>query len=325
MILFYYPLAPHFAMAKFIIYNIQLLPNDDETPEVGVSGYKKLFSKLRELNSEHLKAKTQAEFHHPITADIYIGPIDFRFPSGYVCGHFVRYRKTDQVTELATGKNLYSSKGRTVGVTSQHKIPFVFDADRHLFAIAGGNLLPKPQPFIAILAKFFSSVAADNFPKHTLNINLISRANALEAVFNTAVAYKTVHVNLTAPNGHGAEDILREMRESKTQNVALHASGGKDGRMKDIPEFIKKILRAATGYGWSKLTYFINNGKPGEDKTRKEIYDSREAPRTFALKHSKNDTSEEDFLKRVAEKLGAIDISESVEEDEIEDAEDTED
>lgn len=301
-------------MAKFIIYNIQLLP-ENSAQEVGVSGYRRLFSLLRDVNSRYFKAKKQTEFHYQMSPDTYLGPLDFRFPSGLVYGHFVRYRKTDKVTELATGKSLYSSKGNTVGVTSSMNVPFVFDTERHLFAIAHSSSMPKPILLLEILEQFLRPISEENFPEHTLSINLVSRANALEAVFTNAVAYKVVNVNLVAPNGHEAEDILREMRDSKTQTVAVQASGGREGRMIEIPAFIKTILRAATGHGSIKLTYFVNDGG---DKTRKEKYDSSEAPKTFALKHSKLDASEEDFLARVGSKLHSIDISDPADDESAE-------
>jgi hypothetical protein len=57
------------------------------------------------------------------------------------------------------------------------------------------------------------------------------------------------------------------------------------------------------------LTYFVAEGEPGEQRERKQTYDSREQPQTFTVRHSANDTSEDDFLSRVAERLQEIDLS----------------
>lgn len=304
-------------MAKFRIYNIQLLPQDD-VEEVGVSGYKRLFARLRDENQSHLSANTHLNFHYPLKTDggdIYIGPWDFHFPSGYVTGHFVRYRKTDKVTALTTGKTLFESKGKPA-VSTKHEIPFVFDANRHLFAIdAGGNLLPSADAFVKTLFHLLGSVAAKHFPNHTLTINLISRAKGLEEVFNTAVSYKTAFVYLNGPNGDDALDVLGEMRDSKMHKLTLDVSGG-DGRMIKLPEFVKKILRSVPGHGWSTLSYFVSEGKPSEGKTRLQTYDSREQPLTFTMRHGSSDKDEEGFLLRAADTLSALDLSTADSDDE---------
>lgn len=297
-------------MAKFRIYNIQLLPTEDEA-EVGVSGYKRLFARLRDENNAHLSANTHLNYHYPLNVDggdIYLGPWDFHFPSGFVIGHFVRYRKTDKVTALTTGKTLFESKGKPA-ISTKYEIPFVFDAERHLFAIdSGRNLLPSAENFAKVLLHWLAPIAVKHFPNHSLTINLISRAKGLEEVFRTAVSYKTAYIHLNAPNGDDALDVLGEMRDSKMQKLVMDVSGG-DGRMTKLPEFVKMILRSVPGYGWSTLSYFVNDGKPGEGKTRLQTYDSREQPLTFTMRHGSADRDEQGFLLRVADTLSRLDLS----------------
>ncbi|MFM0477520.1 hypothetical protein PQR29_04040 [Paraburkholderia strydomiana] len=298
-------------MAKFRIYNIQLLPNEDGILEVGVAGYRKLFSKLRDVNSQHLKARTLPQFHWRLPGDTFIGPLDFNFPSGFVYGHFVRYTKADEVTELQTGKTLYRAKGRVAAVTTKKLIPFVFDTRNHYFAIDGaGGALPKAAVFKTALVHFLRDVAANNFPDHTLTVNLVSKVNALENVFENAVAYKTVDLNMVFPNGHPTEKLLDQLRETKTQHLRIHASAGKKGRMSDIPEFLKTILRAATGLGQTQMTYFIQPAGAPPGATKREVFNSDDTPYTFEVRHSANDTTGFGFFSRVADRLETLDISE---------------
>ena len=225
----------------------------------------------------------------------------------YVTGHFVRYRNTENVTDLATGKSLFTAKRGKGGVVTRRDVPFVFDAKRHFLAIDSA-LEIRSENFISALLQLLSPIASVHFPKHDLTVNLISKPNGLENVFRTAVSYKTVAIHLNGPNGDDALDILGEMRETKMQKLALDVSAG-SGRMLRLPEFVKRILRSVPGHGWSTVSYFVQDGEPGERRERQQIYDSREQPQTFIVHHSGKDFAETDFFARVARRLEDIDIS----------------
>lgn len=300
-------------MAKFRIFNIQLLPNEDGIQEVGVSGYRKLFSELKNLNQQHLRASTHTSFHYPINGDSFIGPKDFSFPAGYVYGNFVRYTKADRITELRTGKTLFNAPRSGKGVVGVNLIPFVFDTERHLLAIDGAHL-PKSEVFIEALFRFLNPIQ-DKFPNHELTVNLVSRRNAIEKVFHNATAYKTVELALSFRNGPASDELLQELKESKTHQVVLKASAGAQGRMSKVPEFIKDLLRAASSLGWSRISYFVPNTTGVTGSTKRANFDSREAPLTFAARHSAGDHSEQDFYARVAAKLEDLDIDADIEED----------
>ncbi|MCH8620414.1 DUF4747 family protein [Undibacterium sp. TS12] len=295
-------------MAKFKIYNIQLLPTGD-AEEVGIRGYKKLFSELRDLNAKHLSSQTHLNFHYQVSRDIYIGPFEFNFPAGYVTGHFVRYRNTEKVTDLATGKTLFKAKNGKGGVVTRKDIPFVFDARRHFLAIDSA-LQISTENFISALQQLLKPIASEHFHQYDLTVNLISKPNELENVFNTAVSYKTVSIHLNGPNGGDALDVLGEMRDTKMQTLVLDVSAG-SGRMPRLPEFVKRMLRSVVGHGWSTVSYFVQDGGPDEQRERLQNYDSREQPRTFIVHHSTNDTSDTEFFARVAHRLEGIDISKS--------------
>lgn len=303
-------------MSKFNIYNIQLLPTGDEQ-EVGIRGYKKLFSELRELNHKHLSAKTHLEFHYRVSSEIFVGPIDFSFPAGYVTGHFVRYRNTERVTDLATGRTLFTASRGKGGVVNRRDLPFVFDAKRHFFAIDSA-LKIRSENFAEALMQLLAPIAKQHFPNHDLTVNLISKPNGLENVFKTAVSYKTVSIHLHGPNGDDALDVLNEMRETKMQTLVLDVSAG-SGRMLRLPEFVMRILRSVPGHGWSRLSYFVQEGEPGEQHERLQHYDTREQPRTFTIRHSPNDASEDEFLSRVASRLDSIDLNDGHSDDEDDD------
>jgi hypothetical protein len=301
-------------MAKFRIFNIQLLPNEDGIEEVGRAGYKKLFSELRDLNRQHLRDNTHTSFHYPLNGDVFVGPKEFHFPGGYVYGYFVRYTKADEITELRTGKTLFRASKSGKGVIGVTPIPYVFDTDRHLLAIDSANL-PKSNFFLDALFRFLGPVQEQNFPDHELTVNLVSRRNAIEKVFQDAVAYKTVELMLSFRNGPATDDLLQELKESKTHQVTVRASAGAKGRMSKVPEFIKDLLRAASGLGWSRVTYFVPEPGAVKGTTKKETFDSREAPLTLTARHSAADDSDKNFFERVAEKLEEIDLDDNTDGD----------
>lgn len=295
-------------MSKFRIYNIQLLPNENGIVEVGVAGYRKLFSKLKEVNADHLRHKTHETFHFSISNGVFYGPYEFHFVRGRVYGYFIKYSPADPVVDIQTGRLLYSRARNASGVRAPNLIPFVWDTRRHFLAIDGA-LLPKPVLFIDALVTWFSAIAEENFPNHTLTVNLISKPNALEQVFQKAVAYKKIEVGLVFPNGGESEGLLRQLRDSKTQTLNMVASGGKSGRMSGIPEFLKKLLRAAPTYGFAKISYFVpDNGSSEKASTKKEFYNSEEMPLTYTIRHSDSDDSDDEFFNRAAEKLETLEI-----------------
>lgn len=304
-------------MAKFRIYNIQLLPQEEGVGEVGRAGYRKLFAEFRDMNRYHLSRKTQAQFHFALSSDSFLAPHkEFRFPSGYVYGNFLRYTTTEELTELQSGKTLYKPPRGKTAVASQKRFPFVFDTARHYLAV-DGTALPKGDTFVQALTKFLEPVTKKFFPHHSLTINLISQANALEDILKSATAYRVVEVSLAFPNGHDTEKLLRELRDSKTQlNVRASAVGGQRGRMSSVPDFLKDMLRAAVTHGSAWMTY-LRPPAPGQKTGRWETYNSADTPVTFSVRHSANDVDEAEFFERVHKKLAAIDIRDAV--DDVED------
>ncbi|ROR22453.1 uncharacterized protein DUF4747 [Comamonas sp. BIGb0124] len=292
-------------MSKFVIYNIQLLPINNNEKEVGINGYRKLFSKLRDLNQKHRTQKTQPLFHHALGGESYIGPEFFAFKSGYIYGHFIRYTKTDTLKDLGTGQTVFRA-GKKTTVSKLQEIPFIFDTNRHLLAIDKQNI-PKNNGFQTALEKFLQPISNEEFPHHELTINLISTKKTLEEIFDKAIAYRTVDVTISPPNGGETEGLLRDLREKHTR-IKVHASGagnGEKGRMSGVPEILKTMLRAAVLYGAAKMSYLAT--QEGE-KAKWQNYDSADSPASFTVRKSSSDQSDADYFSRVHEKLKNLEL-----------------
>ncbi|TCQ89240.1 uncharacterized protein DUF4747 [Rahnella sp. JUb53] len=285
-------------MAVFIFYNIQLLPNDDSA-EVGVQGYKKLFTLLRDKNKNKVREKRHLDYHFNLNKNSYIGPYNFFSETGAINGNFVRYSDTDNVSELLTDKAIFDHESKpNIVVVGKKKFPFIFDAKKHILGIEK-NAAPA-EDFIKleeILMYFLKDISDEHFPEYTLTVNLMSSPNELERILDNAIYYKSVEVNLIAPNGEDAEDILDEMRTSKMQRLLIKGSSG-GANMSSLPDFIKNILPSAQTHGKIKLRYVTKIPNSTNNETKISSYDSEKSPLTFTLRTSKSDSDERNFLRR---------------------------
>lgn len=306
-------------VAKFRVYNIQLLPIKEGVDEVGKSGYRKLFSQFQALNKAKLRDRQEGTFHFRQTEDTFIGPAPkFQFPAGHVYGYFLRYRKVDRVNQLGTEKALFKAGAKT-GVTSEHYIAFVFDTERHLFALEAPSWLPATQPFGDELHRMLNAVASVEFPNHELTVNGIGKRSALNKVFETATSYSVVDLDLTFRNGHDTEELLQEMKDTQTKSLIVKASAGKGGRMSRMPKFLQTmVVAAATGLGSTRITYFAPQTEGTRIVQRQQVYDSRDMPVTFKVNRTAQATQDEtEFFNRIATKLEDVhDGMEDAEEDE---------
>lgn len=282
-------------MTKFYVYNIQLLPNDNATAEVGAAGYKKLFSELRMLSKKHRSEKTLEQFHQRISGEIFIGPDEFNVKESYVYGYFVKYTKTDEVTSLNSRKTVFKNEGKATTASKYEKVPFVFDAKRHYFCIEGNNVLSATFMSDA-LRTFLISIAELHFPNHELSVNAVSEPNSLESILIDAIGFKNVDLRATFENGHDdTQGVLKQLKDSKTKTLRVQASGG-NATMNSLPSFIEELARAAVITGALSLTYYI------PDNPKRQTYNSSESPLAFTTRFSRED-DEASYFARVHEKL----------------------
>lgn len=289
-------------MANFRVYNVQLLPNSAAAGDVGVVGYKRLFAAFRNATRDARVQKRLLAYHRDVGRDAHFGPETFNVAAGYVWGHFVRYKRTDRVDDLNTGKRLFKEGAKQVGVASRTELMFVFDCKQHFFAIEeAGASLPPPLEFLAILQEYLEPLRAKIFPDHSLHILLIADKSSLDGVLSSAVAYSKIEVDLTFPNGP-AEDTLDELKRSRIQKLKISGSPGADGKISaELPNFLLDILRGALKYGRAKLSYFTD-ADDGKDVSGRKTYDSETMPMKFA-KRKGSEEDDESFAQRCVEDL----------------------
>ncbi|MCT8176720.1 DUF4747 family protein [Variovorax sp. CY25R-8] len=282
-------------MTKFFVYNVQLLPTSTKVEDVGPAGYKRLFSLLRETNRKHRKEQTLPLFHFKLSADTFFGPAEFNFGAGFVSGNFIKYTRTNIVSDINRGKAVYVNKTRATTVSRQANIPFLFDSKHHYLAIEGDVVL-SPAIMIKALHGFFKEAMSNSFPAHELHINLLSAQEDIEQVLNSATAFKKITLDVTFQNGgHNTQEFLADLRESRTQKLHVEASGG-DGKIAKMPDFLSSMVRAAALVGTLHMTYYVSS------TAKKQTYNSLNSPLTFIVRRSAND-DDASYLKRVKTKL----------------------
>jgi hypothetical protein len=292
-------------MAKFRLYNVQLLPKTVDESDEGSSGYKRLLARLREATKEAKRNKDFPNFHIKMGRDTHFGPYEFHVSSHFVWGYFIRYTRTNKVDEVHTMQALYKEQHGKVGVSGVKEILFIFDCKQHFLAIEeAGNSIPKPTELIQVLDNYLRPHAEEEFPKHNLHVLLMSDTKSLDAVFENAVAYSRIDVELTFPNGP-AEDTLEEVKRARLQklNIVGAAGGGEARISKDLPHFLTDLIKASLRYGKAQLSYFIKN-PDGKGGTKKVTYSSEATPMTFEKRQSANETDEH-FALRCGEELAA--------------------
>lgn len=285
-------------MASFRLYNVQLLPLDtNRTPEVGVTGYKKLFEELERVRQATHAAKTLVESSYQLANDTYFAAYTIFPRASFAEGKWVKYQKAESVIDLYTNRSLFTAAEGDAPVSNTYGFRFLFDYEAHRLAVEElGGKLPSPGTLQKAIFKLLEPIAQAHFPEHTLTVNLVSQSKALEQALDEATGFKRVDVSLTFPNGHELTKRLREMKENNVHVVKAEASSSKGAMMPHLPEFILELVKASTDYGRAKFTYV-------KDKVQKhQVFSTEAHPEKVQLRQKKSEP-EVSFMERVRRSL----------------------
>lgn len=250
-------------MASFIVFNVQLLPADTaSTPEVGISGYKKLLDGLNRLTVDAYSKKKIDTISYPLLNDAYIAPRSTITTDDHAYGQWLKYSRSDDIEDLYSNTKLFTASKGTFPIANRQTFDYVFDYGTHRLAIQEiAGKLPSPDVCINIFEEILGKLADNLFPKHVLKINLISDPTKLEQIFNTAAGYKSVKTTLTFPNGHRLGSQMKELKDNNVHHLKVEASAGsKDTAMPTLPAFLKQLVEASVEYGKTSLAYITEAG-----------------------------------------------------------------
>lgn len=284
-------------MASFRLYNIQLLPLDtNKTPEVGVVGYRRFLTLLHEAATTAHKQKTLVDTSYRLPHDTFFAPFTVVAGEKFSHGKWVKFQRADTVVDLYTNQSLYTAGKGDAAVSNNHLFRFVFDYESHRLAIEeGGGRLPSSNSLLNALISILQPIADQNFPEHTLTVNLVSESKALEAALAEAAGFRRVEVKVTFPNGE-LSSRLRALKENNVHVLKAEASSDKDALMPKLPDFILEMVRASTDYGRSKFTYVK------ERLSRLQVFSTELYPEKVRL-NAKRGEQEAAFIERVHAKV----------------------
>lgn len=284
-------------MASFRLYNIQLLPLDTaKTSEVGVAGYRKFFTHLCAASLAAHKAKTLVDSSFKLPHDTYFAPFAIVAGDKFAEGKWVKFQRAETVVDLYTNESLYTAEKGEAAVSNNHYFRFVFDYGIHRIAVEElGGKLPSPGSLLKALISILKPIADQNFPEHTLTVNLVSESKALETALSEAKGFRHVEVKITFPNGE-LSYRLRQLKDNNVHILKAEASSDKDALMPSLPDFILDMVRASTDYGSAKFTYFK------EKLARRQVFSTEDYPEKVRLRPKKNE-QEASFMERVRAKV----------------------
>ena len=287
-------------MASFRLYNIQLLPLDTSTtPEVGIEGYRRLFSLLHEASATAHKEKTLLQSAYSLPHETFFSPFTVVAGKKFTYGKWVKFHKAESVVDLYTNRSLFTAGKADTAVSSNYLFRFVFEYEAHRLAVEElGGKLPSAGTLLKALLYLLKPIADENFPAHVLTVNLVSETRMLEQALTEATGFRHVEVRVTFPNGE-LSNKLKQLKSNNVHVLKAEASSEKEALMPKLPDFIEELVRASAEYGRSKFTYFK------EKMGRKQTFSTEAFPEKIYLRTKKNE-QEMAFLERVVSKLREV-------------------
>ncbi|OOE32086.1 hypothetical protein BZG04_15765 [Salinivibrio kushneri] len=128
-------------MAIFKFYNIQLLPVDRQSSDVGSEGYCKLFKSVADLvdqtraNKDRLSAIGVSMRGGLFFSPFHVEIVEFQGldASALIHGHFLKFDDVNELVDTNSGELEYKSSGNTS--SKRFQFEFVFDPVNHIMAI----------------------------------------------------------------------------------------------------------------------------------------------------------------------------------------------
>lgn len=253
-------------MVQVNYYNIQALPTDDISEEIGVDGYLSLFSKLKDLSKQAINDKNIVEFSYQIRGENYITFFDVRPNKKFAKGIVKKFKHIEQVLDIRNNKERHNSKG--LGAASLHEYIFVFDYENHIFAIEKTNL-PDAKIIIELLIKQMQSALNLIYPTHHLTVDVLSDPKKVGDALRNLNRIKKAEINVTFSNSQDwaefvnddcQEDIERELKENRIVSCEHTEKSSKHSTMK-LSRYGKILVGLSKKFGTTKLQYLDDDNK----------------------------------------------------------------
>ncbi|WBA13866.1 DUF4747 family protein [Salinivibrio proteolyticus] len=267
-------------MAIFKFYNIQLLPIDKQSSEVGSEGYCKLFKSVADLvdqtraNKDRLSAigvgLSGGLFFSPFHVELVeFKDLDVR---DLIHGHFLKFDDVNELVDTNSGELEYKSSGNTS--SKRFEFEFVFDPVCHIMAIHDVAGLPTNRPLMNALSKTLEGHARRLYPNHSLEVSELTEANSVEAFLHEPKQGITSYTgSISFSNSDDwdeeigkelipkAKEVEEELKSKRVGKWEAKFRAFKGSLMNDLPMNAKIQLVLATLYGNAEAAYTAEDGE----------------------------------------------------------------
>ncbi|MDW6094071.1 DUF4747 family protein [Vibrio rhizosphaerae] len=284
-------------MAIYKFYNIQLLPIDTKTEEVGVEGYCRLFEELGNQIREMWRSKHGLpSIAIRMRGDMYFAPYsvsikeypsdDSSAPNKAVYGSFLKFDDIDALYNTQNGNLEYQSQGNTS--SKRFEFEFVFDPIKHVLAIHDAKGLPTRNPLIGALKGVLERHTTLHFKMHSLEVEELTTADSVISFFEKPKrGISSYKGSVSFSNSDewdnelgnellpAVEEVEKELKEKSVGNWKASFTSFKNSVMTDLPMSAKIQMLLATRYGNAEASYLDENGQ--KQKYQMEDYPVRES------------------------------------------------
>ena len=254
-------------MATFKYYNFQVLPINGKTKNlIGSEGYRKILTDYSRTINKAFRERKLISVAHALKNDMHISFKRIEIKNGFAQGKIIKFNHVDKLTEVYTDKELYENTDKqSIASSKRFEFDFVFDFNKHIFAIEAPSSLPSEKVLIDALTSLFTEVVSKNYETHYITVVELSDAADLAKVIENAEGYKKVSVEITFSNSDKYEASLTHLidehsRENNIQTIEAVQKPPKNSRSKALSVVILPLVILSTKLGNSDITY-VRDGK----------------------------------------------------------------
>lgn len=298
-------------MATFKFYNLQLLPVVNAGNMVGAEGYKKLFKTLSKEVKECVESKNLSSISMSLANDFYISPVRVSFFETIAYGKIIKYDQVNSVFDTLNDEEKYVSSG---GESSKkYEFRYAFDFERHIFAIEDAKGLPSASVLIEFISAWLGEHASSIYPDYSLKVIELTDSKSLQNVFEQAVSYKKVEVDITFSNSEEwdenidralLEKIESEMKDNRIDVLHHVEKSSKNSSMLSPSQNAIAYLSIACKFGNAKITY--NNSSGVREYYKMIDYPIREKVSDYEKGSKKTDSEFFLDLKQIIHKADRV-------------------
>jgi hypothetical protein len=247
-------------LSSFYFYNIKVLPISGSRSElIGKEGYKKLFDQFWiSIRTAH-RTRRLLDVSFALRNDFYFSVLHITNDIPYAHGKFLKFDQPSALVDTLTGDPIQTVPKNASA--HRHEFEFLFNYTHHILAVQHiSGKSPGTTKLIEAIKYLLTPTQSEFFPKHYLEISLITSDVELDKVLEDAKKIKRVDVSLTITNSDEYLDdeiseTEQELAAMKIAYVRHEEKGPENGFMDGITKKCRAFLMIAKKNGDATIRY----------------------------------------------------------------------